>query len=115
MVWMVIKALKCYVQTYYFAKMFPKGCMKIKEIKPRGGVFVPGDLPLQISQCSKHNFNKKVPLRERKRHTTRHIASTCYAVTVEGTPSVLGPELDGGIPFPGGYPFPRSRQGVHPS
>ena len=44
--------------------------------------------------------NKKVLLREHKRHIARHVASTRYAVPVGGTPTVLGPDLErgGGVP-----------------
>ena len=46
--------------------------------------------------------NKKVLLRERKRHTARCVASTRYAVPVGGTPRppVLGSDLDRGVPPP---------------
>ena len=53
----------------------------------------------------RHKSNKKVLLRERKRHTARHVASARY-VTVRG-----------GYPVPGlgGVPHPRSRGGLpHP-
>ena len=63
------------------------------------------------NETFKLKHNKKVLLRERKRHTDRCVASARYAVPVGGTPlSCLGPDLDGGgggTPFPGpggGYP-----------
>ena len=44
--------------------------------------------------------NKKVLLRERKRHTALRVASTRYVVPVAGTP-ILGSDLDwGGVPAP---------------
>ena len=54
--------------------------------------------------------NKKVLLRERKRHTAHRVASTCCAVPVGGTPCPdLGSDLDVGyLPF-------RSWMGVPPS
>ena len=59
-------------------------------------------------------FNKKVLLRERKRHTARHVASTRYAARVRGTPPSwdltwmgVPPFQVGGTPFSGGgTPFP---------
>ena len=82
-------------------------------------------------------MKKKVLLRERKRHTTRRLASTRYAVPAGGTP-ILGSDLGGcsgypllrqgktpvwgtpfpggGYPFPGGrYPLPRPGKGVPPT
>ena len=64
------------------------------------------------------SFNKKVLLRERKRHTARRVASTRYAVLVGvGVPTLGGgylPWWGGGVPTPGGgwgtylgrYPHP---------
>ena len=53
--------------------------------------------------------NKKAPLRERKRHTARRVASTRHAVPVVGTSPVLTWDLDRGVPHPAdegtpGYP-----------
>ena len=56
---------------------------------------------LAFYQYQLHPLNKKVLLRERKRHTARRIASTCYAVPVGGTP----PSWD--LTWIGGYPLPR--------
>ena len=63
--------------------------------------------------------NKKVLLRERKRHTARHVASTSVVLSREGYP-IPGwwgtPSQDGGYPHPGmGYPCPNPAGGVpHP-
>ena len=73
------------------------------------------------------DFNKKVLLRERKRHTARHVASARYAdLSGGGRYPISGP---GGVPRPmsrahvqggtpsqvgGGVPHPRSRE-VTPS
>ena len=49
---------------------------------------------------SKNKNYKKVLLRERKRHTVRRVASTCYAVPAGvPPPSILGPDLDVGYPI----------------
>ena len=52
----------------------------------------------------KNNFNKKVLLRERKRHTARRVASTCYAVPVGGYLLWWGGAYPGGgyLPWVGG-------------
>ena len=51
------------------------------------------------------NVNKKVLLRERKRHTARRVASVCHAIPVGGTYAGGGvPTLGGGVPtLVGGY------------
>ena len=56
-----------------------------------------------------NNKNKKILLRERKRHTARRVASTRYAVPVGGTPTWedVPPIWEGGTPLPGkGAPSP---------
>ena len=65
------------------------------------------------TSCNQHQVvrvkiraNKKVLLRERKRHTARRVASTRYAVPVGATPPppVLGSDLDGEVPPSHGTP-----------
>ena len=54
--------------------------------------------------------NKKVLLRERKRHTARHVASAHYAdLSRGGTPSQISGYP---IPGPGGYPIPGLGRGT---
>ena len=64
-------------------------------------------------------YNKKVLLRERKRHTAHRIASAHYAALCNGgTPSqVWGgtPSQVGGYPISGQGGYPISGRGVHPS
>ena len=70
--------------------------------------------------------NKKVLLRERKRHTARHIASTCYAAPVLCLHLGMGypPDLERDTPHPDlgrgyppvswmGYPPPKMRTDRH--
>ena len=70
------------------------------------------DIPKSLSQNS--NLNKKVFLRERKRHTTRSVASACFA-NGGGVPHPL---LDGGYPIKswmgGGYPIQSWMGGRYP-
>ena len=54
-------------------------------------------------------LNKKVLLRERKRHTARHVAST-PSVVLTGVNPIPGPDPDGGTPSLG-VPLSRSRWG----
>ena len=65
---------------------------------------------LQIHRM-KHSSNKKVLLRERKRHTARRVASARYDGGGGGTPS----QVQRGYPVPGPgreVPHPRSREGT---
>ena len=85
--------------------------------------------------CSWHKIleNKKFLLRERKRHTARRVASTCYAVPVGGTLPLSRSKVrmggrgkgtpypspgKGATPFPGpgrwGYPPSQVRMGGTP-
>ena len=45
-----------------------------------------------------YHCNKKVPLRERKRHTTQGVASTCSAVLSQWGGGVGHPDLAVGVP-----------------
>ena len=64
--------------------------------------------------CSNQNVNKKVLLRERKRHTARRVASTPYVVLTGYPPSWPGGVPDLGTP-PGRVPPSRVPPGrVHP-
>ena len=62
-------------------------------------------LPISPNLWKTQFENKKVLLCERKRHTTCHVASTCYAVPVGGTslPLVRSP---GGMGTPTPWPLP---------
>ena len=53
-----------------------------------------------IPSIYESKYNKKVLLRERKRHTARRVGSAHYAALSRG--AVPRPGLDGG----GGYPIP---------
>ena len=64
-----------------------------------------------FADCSKEKSqNKKVLLREHKRHTTHHIASARYAALSNGWGDT--PSSPGGVGYPGYPPPSRPGQGV---
>ena len=85
--------------------------------------------PVMNAECPPSNtqvdyiYNKKVLLRERKRHTVRRVASACSAVSrrgeggyphpvlTEGYPIQSRPDLDGGTLR---VPLPVRKDGIPP-
>ena len=51
-----------------------------------------------LGRNSKYKKNKEVLLRERKRHSDRHVASTSSVVLMGGGYPIPGPGPDGGTP-----------------
>ena len=62
--------------------------------------------PFQTSIGKYKRYNKKVLLRERKRHTDRRVASTPSVVLTGWGYPIPGPDRGRGVPYPwmGGYP-----------